>query len=168
VPAGAGPFVAVAAGDRFSLALTDRATVVAWGDIGPSHYPVPALNAGLKAIAAGATHALAARSPGAAAVPTPGPSAAHGARLLPNAPNPFNPSTTICFELEAAAPVRLGVYDVRGRLVRLLAEGPFAAGRHQVRWDGHDGAGRALAAGVYLCRLEAGQARAARALSLVK
>lgn len=84
---------------------------------------------------------------------------------LSNYPNPFNPSTTVRFELAKAAPVRLDLFDARGRLVKSLARGDRAAGRHEVAWDGRDAAGRACAAGVYLARLEAaGQITTARLL----
>jgi len=80
---------------------------------------------------------------------TPGPAA-----LLPAYPNPFNPKTFVSFELPEAQRVRLGVYDGRGRLLRVLADGEHTRGRHSVTWDGRDEAGRDLPAGVYFTRLE--------------
>jgi len=77
-------------------------------------------------------------------------------RLFQNAPNPFNPKTTIRFELPAASAVRLAVYDVQGRLVRELLLGRMLpAGAQTAVWDGRDGAGRALGSGVFFYRLEA-------------
>jgi hypothetical protein len=76
--------------------------------------------------------------------------------LSPAYPNPFNPTTRIEFVLPGETAMRLAIHDAGGRLVRLLAEGSLTAGRHAIDWDGKDGQGRALAAGVYLCRLEAG------------
>ena len=74
----------------------------------------------------------------------------HGA-----APNPFNPSTTIAFDLPAAAPVSLTIYDASGRLVRkLLNSGPGLAGRNEAVWNGRDDTGRQVSSGVYLYRLE--------------
>ncbi len=70
-------------------------------------------------------------------------------------PNPFNPKTTIAFDLPAAGQAQLAVYDVAGRLVRVLAAGLLPAGRQQLDWDGRDAAGREAAAGVYLARLSA-------------
>ncbi len=56
-----------------------------------------------------------------------------------NYPNPFNPQTTIRYELPAALPVDLQVYDLRGRLVRTLASGRIErAGEHRIQWDGRD------------------------------
>jgi len=71
-------------------------------------------------------------------------------------PNPFNPRTTVSFDLPAAAMVRLDVYDSRGAHVVRLVDGHQPAGRLAIEWDGRDGNGRELPSGVYLLRLEAG------------
>jgi len=89
-------------------------------------------------------------------------------RLHAGVPNPFNPSTQIAFELPQPAPVRLAVYDLRGALVRLLADGPLAAGKHSRVWDGRDDAGAAQASGVYFFRLDAGPRRAQQKGLLLK
>lgn len=78
------------------------------------------------------------------------------ARLYPCRPNPFNPRTTIRFDVPVDGPVRLAVYDVAGRLVRALAAGTMTAGRHEAVWDGRDGAGREVGSGSYLARLQCG------------
>ncbi|MBM4130312.1 hypothetical protein FJ250_04705, partial [bacterium] len=83
-------------------------------------------------------------------------------------PNPFNPQTTISFDLAASGPVALAVYDLDGSLVRALLDEPRAAGRHDVVWDGRDQAGRPAASGVYMARLAAGQVKVLRKLTLVK
>jgi len=71
-------------------------------------------------------------------------------------PNPFNPSTTIRFAVPGPAHVRVGVYDVQGRRVCMLRDGPVnGPGWHEMGWDGTNDAGRQVAAGVYFCRLEA-------------
>ncbi len=90
--------------------------------------------------------------------------------LLGNAPNPFNPSTTIAFSLPEGGAVahHLDVYDARGRLVRRLSDGVLAAGRHEVVWDGRDDQGAPAAAGVYLYRLAYGDERLAGKMVLVK
>jgi hypothetical protein len=67
-----------------------------------------------------------------------------------------------------AGAARLAVYDLRGRLVRVLADAPLPAGRHESSWDGTDGAGRAVAAGVYVLRLQQGGAAATAKLVLAK
>jgi len=68
-------------------------------------------------------------------------------------PNPFNPSTTVAFTMAHTAAVRLALYDLQGRRVRLLVDGVQAAGRHQVRWDGRTDDGMRAASGVYFARL---------------
>ena len=81
------------------------------------------------------------------------------ARLLPNYPNPFNSGTVIRFSLPASGAVELAIFDLVGQRVAALTRGVRQAGTHAVRWDGRDEAGRALASGVYLCRLRTGDAR---------
>jgi beta-glucanase (GH16 family) len=89
--------------------------------------------------------------------------------LDPCRPNPFNPSTTISYELPAAATVSLAVYDVAGKVVRtLVAAESVDAGRHEVTWNGRDDAGRAAPAGVYFCRLDAGGATRTQRMTLLK
>lgn len=84
-------------------------------------------------------------------------------------PNPFNPQTTIAFDLPASGEVRLAVYDVAGRLVRRLVDGEVrSAGRHEEIWDGRDAGGRTVAAGTYFYRLEAGGFADTRSMTLVK
>ncbi len=75
------------------------------------------------------------------------------AQLLANTPNPFNPRTTVRFELPTAAAVRVDVYDASGALVRTLLDGNRAPGRHALEWDGTDHAGRGVASGIYFARL---------------
>jgi hypothetical protein len=74
-------------------------------------------------------------------------------RLSAISPNPFNPGTTISFDLAAQGPVTLSIHDLQGRLVQTIATGSLAAGRHRAAWDGRDRHGQAVASGTYLCRL---------------
>ncbi len=76
-----------------------------------------------------------------------------GLLLRPNRPNPFSSETQIEFELPRASHARLVVHDVAGRTVRTLLDGELGGGRHSVRWDAKDGAGRAVASGVYFVKL---------------
>jgi hypothetical protein len=76
--------------------------------------------------------------------------------LAQNAPNPFNPSTTIRFGLAAQARVTISIYDVSGRLVHTLVDGQRSPGLYKETWDGRDSNGRAVASGVYFYRLRAG------------
>ncbi|MBW6514766.1 MAG: hypothetical protein K0B87_08435, partial [Candidatus Syntrophosphaera sp.] len=88
--------------------------------------------------------------------------------LLQNHPNPFNPETRIGFELSARAPARLAIYDLKGRLVKVLAEGEFGLGAHGIVWDGTDSDGKAVSSGVYLYCLESGGRREIRRMALLK
>lgn len=72
-------------------------------------------------------------------------------------PNPFNPRTTIQYDLPRSSAVNLGIYDPRGRLVRTLVSGTVASGRHTAAWDGRDARGRSSASGTYIVRLVAGR-----------
>ena len=124
----------------------------AWADA-PSGYVFVAVNGispwiTLTGLFVDDIEAWSSASPVVAEVPvfTSGPSA-H--------PNPFNPRTTISFELAGASRVDLTVHDVRGRLVRTLVSGDLEAGPHEVMWDGMDNQGQALGSGVYFSRLVA-------------
>jgi hypothetical protein len=88
--------------------------------------------------------------------------------LAQNEPNPFSTVTGIRFALPRVARVRLAVYDLAGRTVALLREGDLPAGTYTAEWRGRDDAGRQVASGVYLCRLEAGEYRAVRRLVFVR
>lgn len=89
-------------------------------------------------------------------------------RLHPAVPNPFNPRTTVRFDLARAAAVQLEVYDLQGRRVRTLASGRFEAGEHAVAWDGNDDGGAGVASGVYLIQLRGDDFAETRQVTLVK
>ena len=76
--------------------------------------------------------------------------------LHQNVPNPFNPKTTVTFDLPEQCAVRLTVHSITGQLVRVLASGTMPAGRFETAWDGRSDTGVNVASGVYLCRLSAG------------
>jgi flagellar hook capping protein FlgD len=80
--------------------------------------------------------------------------APRAAVLHQNAPNPFNPGTTIRFELPQDEQVSIRIFDVHGRVVRTLVQGRRPAGYNEVTWNGVDEAGKRVASGVYWCRLE--------------
>ena len=76
-------------------------------------------------------------------------------RLGDSYPNPFNPAVVIPLDLATdAAGVSLTVYDVLGRRVRQLWDGSLEAGTHRFTWDGRDAAGKGVAAGVYIYKVE--------------
>lgn len=85
-----------------------------------------------------------------------------------NYPNPFNPTTTIAYDLDAAAPVALVVFDVSGRKVTTLVDEMTFPGPHEVRWNGTDDAGAHMASGVYFYRLTAGSSIQTRKMILLK
>jgi hypothetical protein len=75
--------------------------------------------------------------------------------LYSNYPNPFNPRTTIAFNMGQQGKVTLDVYNVLGQKVRSLIAGTRQGGLHSLQWDGRDNSGNALATGVYLLQLKA-------------
>ena len=83
--------------------------------------------------------------------------------LSPNYPNPFNPTTTIPFELPSATKVRIVVYNMLGVEQAVLVDGQMNGGRHEVRWNAVD-----VPSGAYVCRLEAGETVRTITLMLVK
>jgi hypothetical protein len=85
-----------------------------------------------------------------------------------NQPNPFNPHTTIPYVLERNGRVRLVVYDIQGRLVRVLVDALQPAGQHSAIWSGIDRAGRAAPSGVYVYEIRAAGKRVARRMVLVR
>jgi hypothetical protein len=101
---------------------------------------------------------------GIGSAPTPGPRVT----LLPNVPNPFNPATTLRFDLDRTAPVALTILDVAGRQVWDRSWPELTPGRHEILWTARDAAGAPLASGNYFLRLVAGDAVEGRKLSLVR
>jgi subtilisin family serine protease len=89
-------------------------------------------------------------------------------RLAQNVPNPFNPSTTIRYELPRDSIVRLDIFDVRGRRVRTLQNGPQSAGHRTVGWNGRDDDGRPLGSGTYFMRLRVDDHFLTRKMQLLK
>jgi hypothetical protein len=74
--------------------------------------------------------------------------------LSQNYPNPFNPTTTIDFTVKELAPVSVKIYNVRGQLVRTLANDRFEPGvTHQLEWNGRNDAGQSVSSGVYFYKL---------------
>ncbi len=74
--------------------------------------------------------------------------------LGPAVPNPFNPSTTISYQIPEAGRVTLRLYNMLGQLVATLVDREVVAGKHSVVWDGRNERGEFVAAGVYLYRME--------------
>jgi hypothetical protein len=92
-----------------------------------------------------------------------GPGDYASVRLLPNRPNPFGSNTTVRFSVPEGRHAILSVYDVEGRLVRVLLDAEVEAGETAVTWDGRDDTGAPAAPGVYYTHLAAGgETRSAR------
>jgi hypothetical protein len=81
--------------------------------------------------------------------------AAPAFRLYAARPNPVATRTTLLFDLPATGFVRAALYDVSGRLVRVLANETLATGRHELAWDRRDGEGHWVSPGIYFLRLDA-------------
>lgn len=91
--------------------------------------------------------------------------------LHQNHPNPFNPQTTILYDLpygDASERVQLVILDVAGRVVRRLVDEPQSGGAHHADWEGKDDGGQAVSSGVYFYVLDVGGERRTRKLVLLK
>jgi hypothetical protein len=86
--------------------------------------------------------------------PVPEATASLATRIEAAAPNPFNPRLEVDYTVGRSGPVELGVYDLKGRLMRRLVAGVVGAGRHRAVWDGSLASGQAAASGVYVLRLQ--------------
>ena len=83
-------------------------------------------------------------------------------------PNPFNPSTTIAYDLPSEASVSIVIYDALGQEVRRLINDTKAAGRYTIQWDARDNLGRGVGSGVYIAKVEAGVFSATQKMLLLK
>ena len=82
-------------------------------------------------------------------------------------PNPFNPTTTLKYEMGSAGPVSIDVFDVNGRKIRSLYNGIQIPGQHEIRWDAKDDHGRSMSSGVYLFKVNVnGKQQTAKSLLL--
>jgi len=99
---------------------------------------------------------------------TEGPGTPRTFTLLQNFPNPFNPSTMIFFTLLRSDQVRLSIHDIRGRAIRILADGILPPGQHRVDWDGADQNGVKVGSGTYFLSLETDGSVTTRKMLLVR
>jgi len=76
-----------------------------------------------------------------------------GFELKANYPNPFNPNTTISFNLKEASEISLEIYNVYGQRIKVLSSGSYRAGENSVSWDGTDSGNRPVASGIYFYQL---------------
>ena len=88
--------------------------------------------------------------------------------LHQNFPNPFNPITTLRYDLPSNALVTLSIYDMLGREVAQLVNITQQAGFKSVQWDGSDSMGKPVSAGVYLYQIQAGEFVQTKKMVLLK
>ena len=88
--------------------------------------------------------------------------------LMQNYPNPFNPMTRIEFSLDERGLISVRIYDISGKLIRILVQETMSAGRHSVLWNGQDEHGGPVASGVYVCRFETKDKEAMRKVVLLR
>lgn len=90
-------------------------------------------------------------------------------QLKQNYPNPFNPETTISFDLASAGEVSLDIFNIKGQLVKRLAQDQkLPAGSHSFVWDGKDDSGKNLSSGIYLYRLQNGKYSHSKKMIMMK
>jgi hypothetical protein len=89
-------------------------------------------------------------------------------RLKGNHPNPFNPETTISFELKQRTQVSLKIYNLRGQLICSLLDDQIDAGNHSIVWNGTDRHGKTVSSGIYYYRLQVADYKATRSMVLMK
>jgi len=89
-------------------------------------------------------------------------------KLIGNYPNPFNPTTTIAFDMTREGWVNISVYNSRGQKVRVLVDGTAGAGSHKVAWNGDNELGKPVGSGVYFYRMTTDEFTSMRKMLLVK
>jgi hypothetical protein len=89
---------------------------------------------------------------------------------LRNRPNPFSRGTDITFEVHSTAPIRLEIFDLRGRKLRTLIDGAVyePGSRDTASWDGRTARGAPVPAGIYFCRLSADGRTESRKMTLAR
>jgi len=89
-------------------------------------------------------------------------------QLYANYPNPFNPSTTIAFDLPQAGKVTVIIFNTLGRQVRRLHQGLYPAGHHTLKWNALDDKGRAVSSGIYVLKVTTNDEIKVRKLTLMR
>ncbi|MDX9870495.1 MAG: choice-of-anchor J domain-containing protein [Candidatus Cloacimonadales bacterium] len=88
--------------------------------------------------------------------------------LISNYPNPFNPSTTIKYELANEGNVAIDIYNVKGQKIRSLVNERQSAGLHSINWDGTDDNGKKVSSGIYFFNMKSGKYTSTRKMILMK
>jgi flagellar hook assembly protein FlgD len=89
-------------------------------------------------------------------------------KLKQNFPNPFNPVTTLQYDLPENANVNITIYDMMGRQVKTLVNGSQNAGYKSIQWNATNNAGQPVSAGLYLYTIKAGKYRQTKKMVLLK
>jgi len=89
-------------------------------------------------------------------------------QLLPNYPNPFNPSTVVQFQLEKFGPVKISIIDILGKEVVTLLNKKLDSGNHSLLWNGKDSNGKSVESGIYFIRMHTGEKIRTKKITLVK
>jgi len=87
---------------------------------------------------------------------------------ISNYPNPFNPTTTISFNLPSDSDVSVGVYNVKGQKVKTLLNEKSTQGQHEVIWNGLNDNNKPVSSGVYLYRVKADNQESVKRMILLK
>jgi len=88
--------------------------------------------------------------------------------LRSNYPNPFNPTTTIAFDMAKEGRVSIEIYNVKGQRVRVLADAVYGVGQHSLVWNGLSDDGRSVGSGMYFYRMVAGEYKGVRKMVMIK
>ena len=88
--------------------------------------------------------------------------------LHQNHPNPFNPFTTLRYDLPEASHVRIMIYDLMGRKIRTLVDMDQKAGYRSIQWNATNDLGQPVSAGIYLYMIQAGDFRQTKKMVLLK
>lgn len=92
----------------------------------------------------------------------------HLISALTNYPNPFNPETTISFNLIQEAPLELSIYNIKGQKVKQLTKGNLSKGKHSITWNGRDANEKAVGSGIYFYKISSPEFNVTRKIVLVK
>jgi hypothetical protein len=149
--------------------LTDTACTVDQLEIGKTYFwKILAKNIGGDSLWSSSTNGFFVAQDATSGVEAGGNEILKGFVLHPNYPNPFNPATSIRFDLPQQGFVRISVYEINGRLVRSLVSESRNAGSYSMKWDGRDSFGNPLPSGIYVCRMEVRSADGRRFTQSVK
>jgi len=89
-------------------------------------------------------------------------------KLKANYPNPFNPTTSISFDVDAPSAVNIDVYNIKGQKVKTLVDRFYEIGSHTVQWNGTDETGHPVSSGIYFYKMTAGGYTATQKMLLLK